>query len=207
MSVLAFENVALRIGPRVLVARFDLAVQPGTIATVMGPSGSGKSSLLAFACGTLAPGLSATGHIRLGDRDIGMLAPERRRIGILFQDDLLFAHLSVGGNLAFGLPPGTPDRAARIAAALEEADLAGFAKRDPATLSGGQRQRVSLMRMLLAEPAAVLLDEPFGKLDTDLRARMRTFVFDHVRARGVPCLMVTHDREDAVAADGPVVEL
>ena len=207
MNALVFDNVALRIGQRVLVERFDLSVRPGEIATVMGPSGSGKSSLLAFACGTLAPGLSASGRVRLGERDIGALPPERRRIGILFQDDLLFAHLSVGGNLAFGLPPGVPDRAARIAAALEEADLAGFAKRDPATLSGGQRQRVSLMRMLLAEPAAVLLDEPFGKLDAELRGRMRSFVFDHVRARGVPCLMVTHDREDAVAAGGPVAAL
>jgi len=205
MSALVFENVALRIGPRVLLENLSLSVAPGEIATVMGPSGSGKSSLLAYACGTLAPGLAGSGRVRLGARDVTGLPPERRRIGILFQDDLLFSHLSVGGNLAFGLPPQTSDRARRIEAALDEADLAGFAKRDPATLSGGQRQRVSLMRMLLAEPAAVLLDEPFGKLDADLRQRMRTFVFDHVRARGVPCLMVTHDREDAVAAGGPIV--
>ena len=135
------------------------------------------------------------------------MPPERRRIGILFQDDLLFPHLSVGANLGFALPKHVPDRKSRIDAALAEADLAGFGARDPATLSGGQRQRVSLMRMLLAAPKAVLLDEPFGKLDADLRARMRAFVFDHVRALGLPCLMVTHDREDATAAGGRVLSL
>lgn len=207
MSGLAFENVWLAAGGRVLIDGFDLAVAPGEIATVMGPSGSGKSSLLAFACGTLAPGVAANGTVRLDGIDIGGLAPERRRIGILFQDDLLFPHLSVAANLGFALPKNVPDRAARIDAALAQADLAGFGARDPATLSGGQRQRVSLMRMLLAAPKAVLLDEPFGKLDADLRARMRAFVFGHVRALGLPCLMVTHDREDAVSAEGRVLSL
>jgi putative thiamine transport system ATP-binding protein len=132
------------------------------------------------------------------------LPPERRRIGILFQDDLLFPHLSVGANLGFGLRADVKDRRARIEEALAAAGLAGFAARDPATLSGGQRQRVALMRALLAEPAAILLDEPFGKLDADLRAQMREFVFAHVRDRKLPCLMVTHDSQDADAAGGVV---
>jgi putative thiamine transport system ATP-binding protein len=204
MSGLVFEHVRLAAGPRVLVADFSLAIAPGEIATVMGASGTGKSSLLAYACGTLAPGLAARGSVRLDGVEISALPPERRRIGILFQDDLLFPHLSVGANLGFGLRADVKDRRARIEEALAAAGLAGFAARDPATLSGGQRQRVALMRALLAEPAAILLDEPFGKLDADLRAQMREFVFAHVRDRKLPCLMVTHDSQDADAAGGVV---
>jgi len=204
MSGLVFEHVRLAAGPRVLVADFSLAIAPGEIATVMGASGTGKSSLLAYACGTLAPGLAARGSVRLDGVEISALPPERRRIGILFQDDLLFPHLSVGANLGCGLRADANDRLARIEEALAAAGLAGFAVRDPATLSGGQRQRVALMRALLAEPAAILLDEPFGKLDADLRAQMREFVFAHVRDRKLPCLMVTHDSQDADAAGGVV---
>jgi putative thiamine transport system ATP-binding protein len=108
------------------------------------------------------------------------------------------------------LPAGLRSRAGRrrrIAAALADADLADFGDRDPATLSGGQRARVALLRTLLAEPMALLLDEPFGKLDVALRGRFRRFVFDHARARGLPTLMVTHDPFDAEAAGGAVIEL
>ena len=123
---------------------------------------------------------------------------------------MLFPHLSVGENLAFALPravrPGA-ERRARIAAALREAGLEGFAGRDPATLSGGQRARVALMRTLLALPRALLLDEPFNKLDRDLRERVRRFVFDHARSLALPTLLVTHERADAEAAGGPLISL
>jgi len=173
----------------------------------MGPSGSGKSSLLAFLCGTLDPAFVGQGQVRLDGRDILAVPPERRRLGILFQDDLLFPHLSVAGNLAFGLPQALDreTRRARVAAALAEAGLAGFEARDPATLSGGQRARVALLRMLLSEPRALLLDEPFGRLDAGLRQRFRRLVFEKARARMLPVLLVTHDREDAEAASGKIV--
>jgi len=206
MSGLLLENVRIAIGARPLFPPLSLHVPRGEVATLMGPSGCGKSSLLAFLCGTLDPALSAAGRVSLDGAPLDGLPPERRRVGILFQDDLLFPHLSVGGNLGFGLPPGLSraERRARIEAALAEAELPGFAERDPATLSGGQRARVALMRALLAEPRALLLDEPFGRLDAALRARFRAFVLGHAAARGLPVLLVTHDPADAA---GRVVHL
>ena len=207
---LELRGVALHLGGRPLVGPLDLAVAPGEIATLMGPSGCGKSSLLAFVCGTLDPAFEAEGRVLLGGREVSALPPERRRIGILFQDDLLFPHLSVADNLAFGLPAGLGDKAARrerVRGALAEAGLEGFAEGDPATLSGGQRARIALMRTLLAEPRALLLDEPFSKLDMALRDRLRGFVFEHARANALPTLLVTHDPADAAATGGRVIEI
>jgi putative thiamine transport system ATP-binding protein len=208
MRGLRLIEVRLRVCGSALLAGFDLEVGPGAVTTVMGPSGCGKSSLLSYLCGTLEPAFEASGEVWLDGVAIHELPPERRRVGILFQDDLLFPHLTVGENLAFALPRavrGRRERRARVEAALREADLAGFARRDPATLSGGQRARVALMRTLLAEPRALLLDEPFGKLDRPLRDRFRRFVFEHARAAGLPTLLVTHDEADAEAAAGAVV--
>lgn len=203
---LDLDGVSVSAGGRALFAPLTLSIAPGRIATLMGPSGSGKSSLLAHLCGTLDPALRGQGTVRLGGTDLTRLPAERRRVGILFQDDLLFPHLSVGANLAFGLAAG-PGRRARIDAALAEAELPGLAQRDPATLSGGQRARVALLRALLSEPRALLLDEPFSRLDAALRGRFRSFVFGHAAARGLPVLLVTHDPEDAAAAAGPVIQL
>lgn len=209
MSGLVVEAASLALAGKHLIGPLDLAVAPGTVAVLQGPSGSGKSSLLAWLCGTLDPVFTARGRVLLDGRDITALAPEERRIGILFQDDLLFPHMTVAGNLAFGLPPGRrgAERHRRIERALADAGLAGFGPRDPATLSGGQRARVALLRTLLAEPLALLLDEPFGKLDMALRTRFRSFVLDHARRRRLPTLLVTHDPADAREADGPVIRL
>lgn len=184
-------------------------VAPGAVLTIMGPSGVGKSTLLAFITGTLSSDFTASGAVWLDGHDITHAAAHQRRVGILFQDDLLFPHLSVGENLAFGLRPGgsRSDRHARIDAALAEVGMAGFARRDPATLSGGQKARVALMRMLLSEPCALLLDEPFARLDAALRAQVREMVFDRARSRALPVLMVTHDVEDAQAAGGAIITL
>lgn len=210
--VLRQVEIALRQpgGSRRLLGPVSLSVPPGDVVTVMGPSGCGKSSLLAAICGTLPAALSATGRVLLNGEDISLRPPEARHVGILFQDDLLFPHLSVAGNLAFGLPAaarGRRERRRRIDAALAEADMAGFAERDPATLSGGQRARIALLRTLLSEPRALLLDEPFAKLDVALRARFRAFVFDHARARGLPTLLVTHDPQDAADAGGACLQI
>jgi len=209
-ATLALAGVRIALPGRVLVDGLDLVVDAGRCVTLMGPSGCGKSTLLAFIAGSIDPPFQAHGRVEVGGVDVTAWPPERRRIGILFQDDLLFPHMSVGGNLAFALPPTLADRAARRAAvanALAEADLAGFEHRDPATLSGGQRARVAVMRTLLAAPRALLLDEPFNKLDAQLRADFRRFVFEHARERALPVLLVTHDEADARAAGGTVVTL
>ncbi|QFS84977.1 Spermidine/putrescine import ATP-binding protein PotA (plasmid) [Roseivivax sp. THAF40] len=205
---LTLENIAITRGGTPIVS-LDRHVAPGEVLSVMGPSGVGKSTLLSLVTGTLDPVFSFAGRVLLDGTDITHVAPEARRIGILFQDDLLFPHLSVGANLAFGLSPGggRGDRARKIEDALEEIGLSGFADRDPATLSGGQKARVALMRMLLSEPRALLLDEAFSGLDADRREQMRRLVFDRARDRGLPVVMVTHDSADAEAAGGPVVTL
>lgn len=182
-------------------------VAAGAVLSIMGPSGVGKSTLLAWLTGTLPAGFQATGRAELAGRDITNLAPEARRLGILFQDHLLFPHLSVGANLAFGLAAGVSNRRDVVDQALVEIDLAGYADRDPATLSGGQRARVALMRMLLSEPEALLLDEPFSRLDAALRDQMRDLVFSRARAKQLPVIMVTHDAQDAEAAGGEVLHL
>ena len=209
MPGLVFERVRIRLGARHLVD-LHTTVEPAQTLTLMGPSGSGKSTLLAFLCGTLPPAFSAEGRVLLDGEDITALAPERRHLGILFQDALLFRHLSVAGNLLVALPPcrgGRGERRAKVEAALADAGLEGLGGRDPATLSGGQQARVALMRTLLAGPRALLLDEPFSKLDATLRQRIRSFVFAEVQHYALPAILVTHDPADAAAAGGPVLHL
>ncbi|BBF91438.1 ATP-binding cassette domain-containing protein [Blastochloris tepida] len=210
MTGLALAGVEIALDGRVLIPRLDLAVAPGEVVTVMGPSGSGKSTLLAFIGGFIDPVFRVSGQVLIDGADVTRRPPEARRAGILFQDDLLFPHLSVGQNLAFGLVASVRGRAARrrvIETALAQADLAGFFDRDPATLSGGQRARVALLRTLLAEPRTLLLDEPFNRLDSHLRDDIRRFVFGHARERSLPTLLVTHDADDARAAGGRTVRL
>ena len=210
MSTLHLQQIAIAIGGRHLIHDLSAKIAPGGCLTVMGPSGCGKSSLLAFVSGTLDPAFVAKGSVALDDRVLDGAPPERRRLGILFQDDMLFPHLSVGGNLAFALPAairGRDARRQRIDAALGDAGLEGYADRDPGTLSGGQRARVALLRTLLAEPEALLLDEPFAKLDMALREDFRRLVFAHARSRGLPTILVTHDEADARAAGGTVLRL
>lgn len=208
-SELVLDNIRISLRGEQLI-ELSLKVAPGEIVTVMGPSGSGKSTLLAFLGGFLDSDFIADGRILLGGKDITDLPAERRHIGILFQDPLLYPHLSVGGNLMFGLTSTVRGRAARRAKmceALDDINLSGFEDRDPATLSGGQKARVALARVLLSEPCALLLDEPFSKLDADLRDQMRKHVFERARARGLPTLLVTHDEEDASAAGGEIIRL
>ena len=192
--MLVLENISLSLAGKALLKPFSLSLAEGEIVTLMGASGSGKSSLLSFIGGELAAHFTADGKVELNGVNLLALPPERRNIGRLFQDDLLFPHMTVGENLLFAIPKmPQAERVAMMRTALQRAELEGFENRPPHTLSGGQRSRVALMRALLAKPAAMLLDEPFSKLDRTLRAAVRDYTFAHIRARNVPALLVTHD--------------
>jgi putative thiamine transport system ATP-binding protein len=206
---LVFENVKIALGGKTLLA-IDALVQKGKALTIMGPSGSGKSTLLAFIGGFLDPVFMASGRVISDGKVLTDLPPQERHAGILFQDPLLFPHMSAGGNLAFALSAEFKGRAARrqrCESALENIGLGGFYDRDPDSLSGGQKARVALARVLLSEPRALLLDEPFSKLDMELRGQMRELVFDKARTRGLPVILVTHDPSDAAAAGGEILRI
>jgi putative thiamine transport system ATP-binding protein len=209
-SGLKLDRVEINLETRRLVT-LDRRIAPGDVLTVMGDSGSGKSSLLDFIAGFLDPAFRATGRIWLDGKEITSLPPQDRKVGLMFQAPLLFPHMSVGENLLFGLDKvkGRDREQRRSVAedALSDVGLAGFFDRDPATLSGGQQTRVALMRLLLAEPGALLLDEPFSSLDQTRRADLRNLVFSKAREQGLPVLLVTHDPDDAEAAGGDVVRL
>jgi len=203
---LILNEVAIRLNGLTLL-EIDCRVPPGTILTVMGESGSGKSSLLDFIGGFLRPDFDAKGRVLLDGRNLTNLPAQERKIGLMFQSPLLFPHMSVSQNLLFAIPAEIRDTEQRqqiAERALEDVGLAGFGPRDPGTHSGGQQTRVALMRTLLAEPEALLLDEPFSSLDQSRRADIRNLVFRLASEKNLPVLLVTHDREDAEAAGGTI---
>jgi putative thiamine transport system ATP-binding protein len=206
---LILDRVSIALAGRMLLS-LSHAIRPGEVLTVMGPSGSGKSTLLAYVGGFLDPAFQASGTVHAGGIDVTALPAEDRHAGILFQDPLLFPHMTVRGNIVFAIPPSVRGRAARRAMAdeaLTGVGLDGLGDRDPETLSGGQKARVALARVLVSGPRMLLLDEPFSKLDADLRQQMRDLVFAKARASGLAVILVTHDEADAEAAAGPIVRI
>ena len=196
--MLELRHVSLALKGRTLIKPFSLVIQPGEIASLMGPSGCGKSPLMSFVAGDLPSDFEASGEVLLEGRTLQNIAPNKRNIGRLFQDDLLFPHMTVGENLLFAIPKLPRDeRLALMGGALQDVELEGYENRPPHTLSGGQKSRVALMRALLANPHALLLDEPFNKLDQELRGTIRTLTFKFIRKRNIPALLVTHDGDDA----------
>ncbi|WP_371974970.1 ATP-binding cassette domain-containing protein [Lelliottia nimipressuralis] len=190
-----------------LLRNVSFSIEHGEILTLMGPSGSGKSTLFAWLVGALSTDFHAYGELWLDDQRLDTRPVEKRGIGILFQDALLFDHFNVGQNLMLALPAQIrTSRRERVEQALASAGLAGFYASDPATLSGGECSRVSLLRALLAQPRALLLDEPFSRLDKSLRVTFREWVFAEVRALNIPVVLVTHDEED-IPAGGRVIQL
>lgn len=191
--------------------KVNVEIKAGEIVSIMGPSGSGKSSLLNAIAGQLSAPFEQTGRIYLNGELIDNLPPFKRKIGVLYQDPLLFEHMTVGENIAFAMVQDKQisklQRDTRIAAMLDSVGLADMAPRAVQSLSGGQQARVALLRTLAASPSAVLLDEPFSKLDINTRGQMRGWVFDQLIQRKLPALMVTHDNDDAIAAGGQIIEL
>ena len=204
---LQLENLTI-MRDKVALLSLNETIKGGEVLTIMGPSGSGKSTLLNWLTGMLPKGFQAQGNVHLNGRDITQVASYQRHIGLLYQDALLFPHLSVADNIAFAMPKGDKKaRALKISFALAEVGLAGLDNRQPDSLSGGQQARVALLRVLLSEPKAILLDEPFSKLDSQLRQETRELVFEQIRQHKLPAIMVTHDESDAIAANGKVIHL
>jgi iron(III) transport system ATP-binding protein len=197
---ITLDAVTVRYGGHAPVVRdVDLVVEPGTTTALLGPSGCGKTTLLRSIAGLERP---SGGTIRLGDRLVSgpdvWVAPERRRVGMVFQDAALFPHLTVAQNVAFGLrelDQATARR--RVGEMLDLVGLDTYADRRPGTLSGGQRQRVALARSLAPQPSVLLLDEPFSALDAALRAQLRADVSAIIREVGVTTVFVTHDQTEA----------
>ncbi|MGF1723736.1 ATP-binding cassette domain-containing protein [Photobacterium nomapromontoriensis] len=204
---LSVINLTVSNGEQRLFSPVTFTVKQGDIFTLMGPSGCGKSTLLSAIAGHLSYEFSCQGHVTLNDIDVMNLQPNLRKIGLLFQDDLLFPHFTVAENLMFGLPKHYRGklREQRIADTLTAIGLSELTHKMPNEISGGQRARISVMRMLLSEPDAVLLDEPFSKLDKALRNEFRLFVFEQIRSRNIPAIMVTHDDAD-IPKNGQVLQ-
>jgi len=199
---LCLENLAIhKTNGDALFSDFNLTVGPGEIVTLMGPSGCGKSTLLDAIAGHLSSEFDYSGSITLNDQRLDSLPAHKRQVGILFQDDLLFPHLTVWENLAFALPDSIKgaQRKEQALQALKNISLSKLAESFPDQISGGQRARIALTRMLLAQPKVALLDEPYSKLDKELREQFRTWVVDQLKEANIPALMVTHDDEDVPA--------
>jgi iron(III) transport system ATP-binding protein len=214
VSELVVSGLVKSFGATEVLRGVDFVVPQGAFAAVLGPSGCGKTTLLRVVAGFES---ADRGTVRLDGRAVsgpgGHVPPERRRIGMVPQEGALFPHLTVAGNVGFGLARSAR-RSGRVEQMLELVGLAGFGPRLPGELSGGQQQRVALARALAPDPALVLLDEPFSALDTGLRAALREDVRAAVHAAGATAVLVTHDQQEAlsmadlvaVLRDGRVVQ-
>jgi iron(III) transport system ATP-binding protein len=193
------SGVSRSYGPVRAVRGLNLRVNKGEILALLGPSGCGKTTTLRLIAGFESPD---SGTVEVGGRTVAgpgiNIPPERRRVGMVFQDYALFPHLSVEQNVAFGLSNGKK-RKGRVAEVLALAHLEGLEDRMPHELSGGQQQRVALARALAPEPAVVLLDEPFSNLDATLRARVRSEMREILEQARVTTIFVTHDQEEALS--------
>lgn len=184
-----------------VIDRFSFHMEKGEIVGILGPSGSGKSTLLRLVAGLESP---SGGSIAISGRtvvdDTSFIPPESRGVGMVFQDYALFPHLTVAGNIEFGLHRlSKKERTVRFAEMLELVQLSGFEKRYPHELSGGQQQRVALARALAPRPSILLMDEPFSNLDADLKVSIRGELRDILRKAEMTCLFVSHDHQDVDA--------
>ncbi len=196
---LSLEHVSVAYGRKAVVQDLSITLRAGAIGCLLGPSGCGKTTVLRAIAGfepLTAGTIALDGRIVSGNGQ--QLAPERRRIGMVFQDHALFPHMDVQTNVGFGLK-GQAGAPARVQQMLQTVGLAHVAQRFPHELSGGQQQRVALARALAPAPALLLLDEPFANLDVDLRERLGAELRALLKAGGTTALMVTHDQHEAFA--------
>lgn len=197
MAGLAFSNVTHRFGQRIAVDDLNIEIEAGEVVCLLGPSGCGKTTTLRLAAGleTLQQGrIAIGGHVVADER--GSLAPEKRHVGLIFQDYALFPHLSILDNVAFGIT--RREALAEAQAALDKVGLGDRGRSFPHMLSGGEQQRVALARAIAPRPAVMLMDEPFSGLDVRLRDRVRDETLALLASTGAAVLLVTHDPEEAM---------
>ena len=198
MSFVEFRGVTKSFGRTAAVEQLDVGIAQGEFFSLLGPSGCGKSTTLRMLAGFLAP---STGSIHVHGRDITHLPPEKRDIGIVFQNYAIFPHMNVADNIAFGLVERGEDAATirrKVGAALEQVGLAGYEARFERELSGGQKQRVALARVLVIEPEILLLDEPLSALDKKMREEMKFWIKNIQHEIGITTIYVTHDQSEAL---------
>jgi ABC-type Fe3+/spermidine/putrescine transport system ATPase subunit len=204
MTHIVLEGIEKSYGPVRALDGCSVSAERGTVLTLLGPSGCGKTTLLRTLAGFVMPD---AGRVLVGGTDVTRLPPERRQVGYVFQNFALFPHLTVFGNVAYGLKvrrmPGgaVRDRVARV---LDLVALSGLDHRYPLELSGGQQQRVAIARALAIEPAVLLLDEPFNALDAALRVAMQVELAKLIARLGVTAIFVTHDQLEAMALSDTV---
>lgn len=205
MSKVDIKNVSKSYGTFAAVREIDIALQSGEFLTFLGPSGCGKTTTLQMVGGFVTP---TGGTITIGGKDVTKLPPHRRNVGMVFQNYALFPHMTIAHNVAFGLKMrGMPvrDRTERVRQALEMIRLESFGERFPHQISGGQQQRVALARALVIRPDVLLLDEPFGALDKQLRDHMRVELRDLQRKLRISTIFVTHDQDEALSMSDRIV--
>lgn len=198
INLVELQSVSLSYGPVEVLHGIDLAVKNGEFLVILGPSGSGKTTILRLIGGFLQP---SGGRIVLDGEDIGRVPINRRPFNTVFQDYALFPHMTAAENVAYGLKVRGVGRAEireRVQKTLSLVALGDFADRHPAQLSGGQQQRIALARAIICEPRLVLLDEPLGALDAELRRQMQRFLKELQREIRTTFLFITHDQEEAV---------
>ena len=197
-GAVALEGVTKRYGAETVVADVSLAIPPGEFFTLLGPSGSGKTTTLSMLAGFVT---ADAGRVMLSGRDMTLVPPRGRGLGMVFQNYAIFPHLDVAENVAFPLSvKGAPkaEIATRVAEALAMVKLTGFARRYARQLSGGQQERVARARAVVAQPRVVLMDEPLGALDKNLRYHMQVEIKEISRRLGMTVIYVTHDQEEAL---------
>ncbi|HWI74563.1 MAG TPA: sulfate ABC transporter ATP-binding protein [Baekduia sp.] len=205
--MISVSGVSKDYGDFAALSDVSIDIEPGSLTALLGPSGSGKSTLLRVIAGLEVPDV---GHVVIEDRDVTDVPPQRRDIGFVFQHYAAFKHMTVRDNVAFGLKVRKRPKA-EIAAKVDEllgiVGLAGYQERYPSQLSGGQRQRMALARALAVEPKVLLLDEPFGALDANVRAELRAWLRRLHEEVHVTTVLVTHDQEEAMELADRIVVL